>query len=100
MTAKEMRRDAVARLVEICEPNNYDVDLIIARPRFIGVLWRKAFVAAGDNELLRGEVRELASLLDSNVALIDAVFAHGMPVRTPEPMSFDDFQTIVTEALA
>jgi hypothetical protein len=85
VNATTARRDAVERLVEICEAS-WDVDLILRRPASIQVLVRKALDATKHDDEALAEVYELWPVATGRTEpLIDAAL-HGITNRpVPAP---------------
>jgi len=101
--ATELRQNAVARLAEIA---GYDerlsIDGTLARRDAVQVLIRQALRASAADELLLGEVRELAAIAGGKAwVLDDAIHETGLPEPTPtERVSLAEFQSIIDRELA
>lgn len=94
-SATAARREAVERLVEICDAA-WDVGTILRRPNSVQVLLRKALDATKHDDELLAEVYELWPVATGKTEpLIDAAL-NGLPdratARTPAP-TLDDLET-------
>lgn len=105
--AKDLRQDAVARLVEIAASSpaftdrlaRIDMGLLASRPASIKVVQRWALRACIGDELAMAEVNELLPIaLGNATAMLDCLLGAGMPAAHREQFTLSDVETAFTQA--
>lgn len=102
-TASELRRNAAARLAEIAGyDERFSIEATLERRSSVQVLIRKALRASIGDELLTGEIRELAAIVGGKAWVLDDAIHDetGLPEPTPtEALSVAEFEEIVEREL-
>lgn len=102
-SAAELRRQAVRRMADVAGyDERLNVELTLARPKAVQILIRQACRASYGDELLYGEVRELAAIAGGKAWILDdAIHVRGMPEPTPDAaMSLEEWNSVIEEELA
>lgn len=100
MSARVLRKQAVARLAEIAGyDERFSIEATLARPRSIDVLHRQALRKATGDVSLLDEVNGLYDVAKGYAAALDdAIHEDGLPEPTAVQITPDEFEQAVTKA--